>query len=118
MQLTGRAFIKLNGNLLRSKEGAKLNLGGVNRPPVTGDTGVHGYTERPVAPWIECTISHGADTNLQELADFRDGSVSFETDTGKSYVLREAWCENPPELTTGEGEVTLRFSGMSAEEVT
>ncbi len=115
-QITGRAFIKHNGKLLRSKAGAKLNLGGVQRNTVKGDTGVHGFSEETAEPSIECTISHGADTSLSELADITDASITFETDTGKVYILRNAWVESPPELTAGEGEVPLRFVGISCEE--
>ncbi|MGE0487315.1 MAG: phage tail tube protein [Gammaproteobacteria bacterium] len=117
-QLTGRCSVKINGQLIRSKPGAKLNLGGVTREAVLGDNGVDGFVQKTAAPYIEGTFTHGRDTDLQALHDLEDGSVSFETDTGKGYILRNAWSANPPELTSGEGEVTFRFEGVTCEETT
>lgn len=113
-QITGRAFIAVNGTRLRSREGAKLSFGGVERETVVGDTGVHGYTEKTVAPSVECSISHGADTNLTELRDIKDASVIFETDTGKVYTLGGAWLSNPIEME--KGEIKLTFVGITCEE--
>lgn len=115
-QITGRAFITVNGQRLRSKEGAKLNIGGVERSTITGDSGVHGFAEKIMAPTLECSVSHAGDTSLTEMAGWKDVSIAFETDTGKVYQLRNAWLETPPELTAGEGEVALKFAAMSCEE--
>ncbi len=115
-QITGRAFIKHNGQLLRTKEGAKLNMGGVKRNTEKGDTGVHGYSEEVSEPFIECSIAHGADTNLTDLRDITDASITFETDSGKSFILRGAWLESPLELEAKGGAVALRFVGISCEE--
>lgn len=112
-QVTGRVFITVDGSRLASKEGAKLDLGGVSRTGVAGDSGVHGYTEKTEIPFIECTISHKGDTDLEALAAFNNESVTFQTDTGQTYLLRGAWLAKPPELS--KGEVQLRFEGMSCE---
>ncbi len=113
-QITGRVFVSVGGKRLRSKEGAKINLGGVEREAVTGDDGVHGYQEKVVAPSIDCTISHTADTSLKELQNITDTSVMFETDTGKVFNLRNAWCAKALELS--KGEVGLTFQGVGVEE--
>ncbi|MBS1247424.1 MAG: hypothetical protein H6R48_213 [Proteobacteria bacterium] len=113
--LTGRAFITVAGRRLASKEGAKLGFGNIERTAEMGDAGVLGYKEKPGVPYIECTIAHGADTSLQEFADMTDVMVSFDTDTRRSYVLRNAW--NAKALEMDKGEVALRFEGMSCEEV-
>lgn len=115
MHNTGRAFITVAGRRLASKEGAKLGYGNMERSAVMGDAGVLGYQEKPGVPYVECTIQHNADTSLQEFADMTDVTVSFDTDTKRSYVLRNAWCAKALEMD--KGEVALRFEGMSCEEV-
>lgn len=114
-QLTGRAFITVAGKRLASKEGAKMGFGNLERTAELGDAGVLGYKEKPTVPYIECTLSHSADTSLQEFADMVDVTVSFDTDTKRSYVLRNAW--NAKALEMDKGEVSLRFEAMSCEEV-
>lgn len=115
MHNTGRAFITVGGKRLGSKEGAKLGFGNLERTGETGDVGVLGYTEKPTIPFVECTIKHNAETSLRELADMVDVPVSFDTDTGRSFVLRNAWCAKALEMD--KGDISLRFEGMSCEEV-
>jgi hypothetical protein len=116
-QVTGRVFIKINGEMQHSKPGAKLMFGGKTRTPVVGDDAVHGYAEKLTEPRIECTFSHTANTSVQALADISDATVTFETDTGKAFILRNAFVTDPPELTGGEGELAVKFAAVSAEEM-
>ena len=110
-QVTGRVFVTVNGQRLLSKEGAKLDLGGVTRTGVKGDTGVHGYIEATEVPFIECSISHTASTDLEAISAYSMESVVFQTDTGQVYSLTQSWLAKPPELS--KGEVHLRFEGMT-----
>lgn len=114
-QLTGRAYITVGGKRLASKEGAKIDIGAMERTGETGDSGVLGYKEKPGMPFVECTIAHSADTSLQEFADMVDVTVSFDTDTKRSFVLRNAW--RAGKIGIDKGDVALRFEGMSCEEV-
>jgi hypothetical protein len=101
-QVTGRVFIAINGTRIRSKEGATLDTGGFKRDAQMSDAGVDGFSEAPVAPSVECKINDTADVSLDDLRNFRDGTVIFETDTGKVYTLNSAWIAEPPKLTKGE----------------
>lgn len=114
-QLTGRAFITAGGKRLPSKEGAKLGFGNLERTAELGDQGVLGYKEKPTVPFVECTVEHSADMSLQEFADMVDVTVSFDTDSKRSFVLRNAW--NAKALEMDKGSVALRFEAMSCEEI-
>lgn len=115
MKLTGRVFITVKGQRLRSKDGATLKgFGGFERKGEIADTGVSGYTETTVIPEIECSIQHAADTNLSDFLNITDETISFDTDTGRSFILTGAW--NTGALELSKGEVKLKFQGMSCEE--
>lgn len=114
-QLTGRAFITAGGKRLASKEGSKLGFGNMERTAELGDSGVLGYKEKPSIPFVECTIAHSADISLAEFADMVDVTVSFDTDSKRSFVLRNAW--NAKALEMDKGDISLRFEAMSCEEV-
>jgi len=114
-QVTGIVKVYLNGSLKRSKEGAKLTFGGYERTPVVGHS-VYGYSEKAAPAMVEFTIAHTADTDLQELADMVDATVKFETDTGLSYLVNNAFVTKPPELTGGEGDVAIEMAGDPAVE--
>lgn len=113
-QKTGRAFIKMNGRLINSKLDARLmNPMGEEREAVIGDSGVAGYKINPVAPSIEATMIH-PDVSFEELKDF-NGNVMFETDSGESYVLRDAWVESISELNVADAAASVKFTGITVE---
>jgi hypothetical protein len=114
-KITGRVFIKIDGKIQRSKEGAKINLGGVERTSISG-TEVYGYAEKPKPSSCEFTLIHAADTDLPALNALTDATIEFETDTGKRYAILGAWLTEPPELTAGGGEVSMKFEGPPAVE--
>lgn len=116
-KITGRVTIKVNGKTLLSKRGATLDYGGVKRTPVVGSNQVNGYTEEIMAPMVNCTVSHTADTSLAELANYVDETLNFETDSGRTYVLSQAFLTDPPKLSENEGDVALAFAAVSCDEV-
>jgi hypothetical protein len=114
-QQTGKATVTAAGKRLATKGGAKLGYGNPERTAVLGDQGVLGYTEAPTVPYVDCTIQHSTAVSLREIANMRDVVIVFETDTKKSYVLRNAWSAKALELD--KGDVAVRFEAMSCEEV-
>ena len=125
-RITGRVEILVNGELLLNKEGAIARGLGLSGQPnfeleaIQGDTGLHGYTEKPIMAELEVTITDRDDQLLDDLAQVREnGTVIFQAaGGGKSYVMNEATCLRNFEVTGGEGETTVRFQGpMWTEEV-
>lgn len=114
MKLHGRATLTYNGKRLRSKEGATLNLGGTSRTAEPLDDGSVGYYETTVAPELSCTVPLTQDLAVQELRDLTDATVVFESDTGLSWVIREAFSVDA--ISVGR-DVQLKFSGQPAEQM-
>ncbi|MOA48086.1 Phage tail tube protein [compost metagenome] len=54
------------------------------------------------------------DLAVQELRDLVDANVVFESDTGLSWVIREAFTTNT--ISVGR-DVTLTISGQPAEQM-
>ncbi|MBI2769990.1 MAG: phage tail tube protein [Burkholderiales bacterium] len=106
-QVTGRVFIALNGQRIRSKEGATLDVGGVDREAAVSDAGVDGYSEKVVQAKVECKINDTADIRIDDIRKFKDGTLTFQTDTGKVYTCINAWCANPPKMTKGEWDLSF-----------
>lgn len=113
-QVTGICFITIDGKLMRSKPGASLKLGGKERTAQMGHK-VYGYSEAVVASEVELTLAHMADTDLIELRDKVNATCQFETDTGVTFLLTNCFVSEPPQLTAGEGDVTLKLMGDPAE---
>lgn len=116
-QLLGRAFIRSDGNTLRSNSGAKIDLGGIVRSPVVGNQ-VHGFSESIKEAMVECELSLAKGDSLEAYRHIAGAIITFECDTGQIYVVRDAWVVDPPVITEGEGgKIPLKFAGQPAEEV-
>lgn len=116
--ITGRCWLSVNGALLNSKPGAKLmGVGQIKRTGVAGSAQVVGYYEGVEIPQIEATLSHTADLSLPALAAIRDATVTFETDTGRMYVLQHAWVSGSVGVASDGGDVSVTFQGHRIDEM-
>ena len=103
-RVTGIVKVTVDGELQRSKDGAKLNIGGFERTAVSGFE-IYGYAQKVMPSDIEFTIAHMADTDLEKLADLIDVSVRFECDTG--VVTR--WCHHEGKVISSDDHPSLIF---------
>ena len=125
-KITGRVSISLNGQLLLNKSGAVASGIGISgepafeRVPVSGPTGLHGFTEPPVIAALEVTVTDRDDISLSEIAKVNgNGTIVFATvNGGKVYTMKEATCLMNFSITDGEGETPLTFNGASWTEGT
>jgi len=121
-RITGRVEIWVNGQLLLNKAGATAEGVGISGAPnfeltaVFGDTGMHGYTETPIAARCNVTVTDRDDVSLSDLASiFGDGTVVFKSagGSGKVYTMEGATCLRNFTITAGEGETPMIFEGPS-----
>jgi hypothetical protein len=115
-QVTGIVRVKINGTLHRTKTGEVLNFGGRTRTAQMGHS-LYGFSEEFTPSVITVTIAHTADLDVSELRDLVDGVVQYETDTGITFQVDGAFTSTPPELTGGEGDLTVEITGNPAVEV-
>jgi hypothetical protein len=112
------AYIKVDGTLLATMPGAKIDLGGQVRTSVVGDNRVHGHSSTLKPGMLECEISLSQGYSLDQLRNITNATVTYEADTGQTYVIREAFVTETLNVTAGEGgKVALKFEGQPAEEM-
>ncbi len=116
-QMFGIAFVKFDGEMLRSNPGAKIDLGGKERAPVVGSSVVHGYTEKLKPATVECELSLAKGDTLEKIRNAVDVTITFECDTGQTYIVRHAFLTDTLQITEGEGgKIPAKFAGQPAEE--
>jgi hypothetical protein len=113
----GIIFFKVNGEQYRAKGNFTTNLGRPKREAVIGADGVHGYKELPQVAFIEGEITDSAQLSMETLVTMKDATVTVEFANGKIHVLRDAFFAGEGNLESEEGNIAVRFEGMSAEEV-
>lgn len=101
--------------MVQSKPGAKLKLGGKKREAKTGHK-VYGFTESVEAAELDLTLFHSAATDVEAFRDAIASVILFETDTGVTYQISNAFLMETPELADGDGELSLKFAGDPAEQ--
>ena len=120
-RITGTVEVLLDGQLLLNKAGAVASgIGLSGEPnyelePINGDTGIHGFIEKPVNAMLEVTVSDRDDIKLTNIAAVREnGTVIFRSrGKGKVYTMANATCTRNFTVTAGEGETPLKFIGGS-----
>jgi len=114
-KIAGIARIKVDGALLASMPGAELDLGGVERPEVTGHR-VYGFTEKIMPSVLTCTIAWKFETPIEALRNLTEGLILFEADIGVTYKISNAWCSATVKVKDESGEITLEFKGDAAKQ--
>jgi len=117
-KIGGLIYLKVDGQLLKAKGSFTFNLGIPKREAVMdAGGGVAGYKETPQVPYIEGAITDYDELDVSQLLKTKDSTVTLDLANGKTIVLRNAYYAADGNVTTEEGEIEIRFEGLSAEEV-
>jgi hypothetical protein len=114
-QATSRVFIKANGLLLRTKEGASIQGGGLVSEAVVTDSGFVDHKDNIVASEVTATLVHNAETDMESLRLLKNVTLSYETDTGVGWAISGAFVTELGALSAGEFDIT--FNGPPAVRV-
>ncbi len=114
----GTIYFKVDGDMYMAKGNFTYNLGKTKRSAVVGADGVHGYKAEHQVPFIEGEITDESDLDLAGFLDLTGVTATLELANGKVIVLREAWNASDGTGNSDEGNISIRFEGMSCEEVT
>lgn len=113
----GIVFLKIDGEQYDVKGEGTYNMGSPMREAIVGQDQVHGYKETPQVPSITIALTDRGDLDLKKLQAVNNATIVLELANGKAVVLRSAWFAGEGTVTTGEGEISAKFEGLSAEEV-
>jgi hypothetical protein len=120
------ALQRFAGIAMLTVDGAQMNLRGnftvspsmVERTMIAGQDRIHGYQELPRVPFIEGDISVTPDLNLAAVEQQINVTVVAWLSNGKVYNLANAMIKSNMEVNTRDGQVRLRWEGVSVTETT
>ncbi|RAI33537.1 phage tail tube protein, partial [Rhodoplanes roseus] len=115
--IAGIAYLRVDGDQYPLRGNFTVSPSAVARQGIAGQDYVHGYQEMPRVPFIEGDVSLIPELSLEDIEAVTDATVQADLANGRSYVLRGAWCVSALEANTGEGQVKVRFEGLSCDEV-
>lgn len=107
------------GGVTQDAKGAfTYNLGIPKRDAIAGADGIHGYSEKPQAAFIEGAITDRGSLDMAALVAMQDVTVTLVLANGKTILLTDAWFCGEGTGNTEEGEMPIRFeSKKQAQEV-
>ena len=115
--IAGTAFFKVDGNQLPLRGNFTVSSSPIERTMLAGQDYVHGYQELPRVPLIEGDVSTTPEVSLEILDAMVDVTVTAELINGKVYVLNGAACKSAFENNTREGQIRVRFEGLTCQEI-
>lgn len=113
-KVAGQARVKVGGQLLETAGDVTLDPGGIKREAVSGDHQAGAYRESTVEAKLEFSELVKGRTRFD---DFADATVTIEFDTGQTWVMRNAWVMDPPQINAADGKAKRTVCGPPAEEV-
>lgn len=116
-RIGGRVSIQVNGETYLAKGSWTYNLGVGKKEAVVGADSVHGYKEMPQVPFIAGTITDQLGLDVKALRETVDATITLSLANGKVISLFEAWESSDGEGSSEEGELDVRFEGITAREI-
>ena len=118
MLIGGIFNLKINGVLYTAKGDFTYSLGLPKHEAVLASNGsVAGFKVTGTVPYIEGEITDRGDLDLKALLSVQDGVITLELINSKVIVLSGAHGASDGEVSTGEGNIKVRFEGIQAEEI-
>jgi len=118
-RFAGIAFLIVDGNHMALRGNFVVSPSSVERTMIAGQDGVHGYQELPRVPYIEGDISMVPDDagSLETLESQVNVTVVAQLANGRQYTLSQASCKAGFEGNTRDGQVRVRWEGVSCSEI-
>jgi hypothetical protein len=111
-RLAGIATIKVDGVQYMLEGKLEYSSPLVVRETKTGQDTVHGYGEKPVAPYIAGTFRDNGGINVQSLNGITNSTISCQLANGKLVIGRNMWQVGELKVDTEEGTFDIRFEGL------
>lgn len=116
-RLAGIATLSVDGNVYRLQGSLAYNPSKINRTTLTGQDGVHGYSEMPVAGHIVGTFRDSGGLKVADFNAMTNVTVNCELANGKVVVGRNMWQVGEAlEVNTQEGTVEVRWESEDVAE--
>jgi Phage tail tube protein len=118
-RFAGTAYVYVDGQQLPLRGNFTVSPSSVERTMIAGQDGVHGYQELPRVPYIEGDISAlPSNPTIDSLIAQTDVNVIAQLANGMQYSLVGAVCKGNIEENARDGQMRVRWEGLSCEEST
>lgn len=115
-RIAGIAFLTVDGTQMSLRGNFTVSPSPVERTMIAGQDGVHGFQELPRVPYIEADLSTMPGFYLEDLLQQTDSTVVAQLANMMQYTLTAATCKGGFENNTRDGQVRVRWEGVTCQE--
>ncbi len=115
-RLAGVAYLTVDGTNYMLAGDFTYSVSKVSRETLTGQDRVHGYSEKPVAGKMSCSVRDAGGLSVASFNAMTNVTVTVELANGKTIVGRNMWTVEPQEVKTAEAIFEVKWEGFSVEE--
>lgn len=117
-KIHGIATIRINGKVYESEPDASIQPGGYKNNPRQIGRKYH-YNQQVIPSQVVCKVPVTKEVSLRELQEIVEAEVTFESDAGRTWIIRNATQNAELSLAGGDsgGTVEMTFNGSPAEEM-
>ncbi len=115
-RLAGTCYLYVDGQSYMLAGDFSYRTSGVQRETLTGQDGVHGFSETPSAGYIAATIRNSGDLSLDDLNAMENVTVVAELANGKTVTGRNMWTIDQQEAKAADATIEVKWEGPSVSE--
>ena len=115
-RLAGTASVTTNGVTIMVAGQFKYSPSTVKRETLTGMDRVHGYKEKPSAPYISCQVRDSGGTTVADFNDMTDVTVVAELANGKTIIGTGMWTVESQDVDSEDAVFDVRWESFSVVE--
>lgn len=118
MKTFSKAKVTMDGKVILARDSMAFDPGGVERAVQKSMAGIDGFSETTKEASLELDFSLLKGMSIDDFRNADDVTLVIELDTDQTYVMRNAWCVNPPPISAGSSAgVKVTFNSKPAEEI-
>lgn len=111
-RLAGEAEVTVDGQTYMIAGDFKYSPASVARETLTGQDRVHGYSEKPRAPFISCSVRDSGSLTVSDFNAMTTVTISAMLSNGKQVVGHGMWSVESQDVDTQDAKFEVRFEGV------
>ena len=114
-RVAGICYVKADSAQLEVQGGVECPASDVTREAVMSLSGVAGYKETALKPYIKLSAVFTPDFPLDLVRSNTEMTITAELANGKVYTLSGAWLEGEAAAKGDDGTIDLEFAGTKGQ---
>lgn len=115
-RLAGTCYLSVDGVSYMLAGEFSYKVSGVSRETLTGQDGIHGYSESPKQGYIAGTLRDSSNLSIADINAMNNATVVAELANGKTIIGRNMWTTDQQEAKSSDATIEVKWEGPSVTE--